>query len=128
MEFMLFAFRWLLCLFMREFSVPNIICLWVSRSKGVCVCPPSPLCSRLTLFAAQDALIVDGERGFGEFPVYLAAAYLRKVAEPMRGKSMAEMFPYLMHHQPSKTWSAYDMHLLVQLAKQLRTTHPHIAA
>ncbi len=29
MEFMLFAFRWLLCLFTREFSVPNLICLWV---------------------------------------------------------------------------------------------------
>jgi hypothetical protein len=30
MEFMLFAFRWLLCLFIREFSVPNLLCLWVS--------------------------------------------------------------------------------------------------
>lgn len=29
MEFMLFAFRWLLCLFTREFSVPNLVCLWV---------------------------------------------------------------------------------------------------
>jgi len=71
---------------------------------------------------------VDGDRGFGDFLVYIAAAYLRKVAEPMRNKSMAEMFPYLMHQQPSKTWSAYDMHLLVQLAKQLRTAHPVIPA
>jgi hypothetical protein len=69
-EFIQFAFKWMNCLLLREFTLPCVIRLW-------------------------DTYFSEGEGGFEVFHVYVCAAFLCHFSADIRGMGFDEAFAFL---------------------------------
>ncbi|XP_049852210.1 uncharacterized protein LOC126329970 [Schistocerca gregaria] len=98
LEFVHFAFRWMLCLFTRELTTKNLICLW-------------------------DSCIVEGIRGFSEFYICVCTAYLLELGPHLLGKDMISMMGFIQH-APAIYFTKQDVHHLVRKAHDIFSQHP----
>ncbi|KAI0024139.1 rab-GTPase-TBC domain-containing protein [Xylariomycetidae sp. FL0641] len=88
-EFIQFSFRWMNCLLMREFSVPNTIRMW-------------------------DTYLAE-EQGFSEFHLYVCAAFLVKWSSKLVKMDFQEIMMFLQA-LPTRDWTEKDIELLLSEA------------
>jgi len=96
-EFLLFAFRWMQCLLMRELSLPLVIRLW-------------------------DTLLAQ-EEGFKTFHVYVCAAFLMRFAPRLKEMEFQDLVLFLQN-VPTAEWSTDDITRLLGEA-YIYYTHYH---
>lgn len=96
-EFLLFAFRWMQCLLMRELSLPLVIRLW-------------------------DTLLAQ-EEGFKTFHVYVCAAFLMRFAPRLKQMEFQDLVLFLQN-VPTTEWTTDDITRLLGEA-YIYYTHYH---
>jgi len=97
-EYVHFAFRWMLCLFMRELSLDLLIYLW------------------------EFYLTCENFEGFSVLHIYVCAAFLEGFREKLLQMEFMEMMKFLQN-PPTEKWTKKDVVLLVEKARQIRKTH-----
>ncbi|KAI0219192.1 GTPase-activating protein [Massospora cicadina] len=90
LHYVQFAFRWMNCLLMREFSFSHILRLW-------------------------DAYMSQSPNGFSDFHVYVCASLLVKWSSRLQTMEFQEMIIFLQS-LPTKTWTSADIELLLSEA------------
>ncbi|KAJ1916729.1 GTPase-activating protein [Mycoemilia scoparia] len=88
-EFIQFAFRWINCLLVREFSLNNTVRMWD------------------TYLAETD--------GFSEFHIYVCAAFLLKWANTLTNQDFQELIIFLQS-PPTSDWTHKDIELILSEA------------
>jgi len=88
-----FSLRWMLCLFIREFSIKNLILIW------------------------DKYLLM--ENGFTDYHILLCCALLEEFAPSLEGKDMSIVLPTLQH-LPTQNWNETDLQRLFKRADSLK--------
>jgi len=90
-QFILFAFRWMNCLLMREMPLPIVVRMW-------------------------DTYLSEGpSEGFNVFHVYVCAAFLVMWSEELRQREFQDIVLFLQH-LPTGSWQCKDIEMLVSQA------------
>lgn len=101
LEYIMFSFPWMLCLFVREATLDNLLILWdfyCSHEKGV-------------------------KFAFSVMHVYVCAAFLIRFRDDIMSLEFPEMLKFL-HRPPTKHWTPKDMYALIDNATLLYNTYP----
>ncbi|SCU77627.1 LADA_0A01398g1_1 [Lachancea dasiensis] len=140
-EFIQFAFRWMNCLLMREFSMSMVIRMWDtylsetsldSTSSAAAEAPSSSLppdsslqnspggAFRETVTSAKfqgkhNAAATSRQTSLSEFHVFVCAAFLIKFSEQLIGMDFQETITFLQN-PPTKTWTESEIELLLSEA------------
>eukprot|EP01126_Amoeba_proteus_P052792 TRINITY_DN6406_c0_g1_i1.p1 TRINITY_DN6406_c0_g1~~TRINITY_DN6406_c0_g1_i1.p1 ORF type:complete len:466 (-),score=61.71 TRINITY_DN6406_c0_g1_i1:64-1461(-) len=93
-EFIMFAFRWILCFFSRELSFKNLLALW-------------------------DNYLAQGNLGFAEFHIYVCAALLQELSPALLASDNLCDCIYLLQRPPSLMWKNNEIVQLVNQAREL---------
>lgn len=94
-EFIQFAFKWMNCLLLREFSLRCVLRLW-------------------------DTYLSEGDGGFEDFHVYVCAAFLCQFSAEVREKDFDELFGF-MQNMPTENWGDAEIEVLLSQAFVLST-------
>jgi len=96
-EFMQFAFKWMNCLLVREFSIQNTIRLWDT-------------------YLSEE----DSNSGFENFHVYVCAAFLCQYSNDLQSMEFDELFGFLQN-MPTQSWGDSEVEVLLSQAYVLST-------
>mmetsp|Transcript_16299 Transcript_16299/g.20286 ORF Transcript_16299/g.20286 Transcript_16299/m.20286 type:complete len:453 (-) Transcript_16299:271-1629(-) len=94
-EFMQFAFKWMNCLLLREFTLHSVIRLW-------------------------DTYFSEGDGGFEDFHVYVCAAFLCQYSNELKEMEFDELFGF-MQNMPTADWGDAEVEVLLSQAFVLST-------
>eukprot|EP00934_Nitzschia_sp_Nitz4_P006169 Nitzschia sp. Nitz4//scaffold41_size133979//104579//106082//NITZ4_003364-RA/size133979-snap-gene-0.107-mRNA-1//1//CDS//3329551521//6159//frame0 len=94
-QFIQFAFKWMNCLLLREFSLRCVIRLW-------------------------DTYISEETRGFEDFHVYVCAAFLCQFSQQLQAMDFDALFGF-MQEVPTDTWGETEIEMLLSQAFVLST-------
>lgn len=94
-QFIQFAFRWMNCLLLREFSLPTIQRLW-------------------------DSYLSEGSDGFKSFHPYICAAFLLKWRRELQVLEFQDIIVFLQR-PPTENWTGRDVEMLVAEAFVLKS-------
>jgi len=90
-HFIVFAFRWMNCLLMRELPLPIVVRMW-------------------------DSYLSEGpSEGFSVFHVYVCAAFLVMWSDDLRQRDFQDIILFLQH-LPTTLWQCKDIEMLVSQA------------
>jgi len=90
-KYMIFAFRWMNCLLMRELPLPIVVRMW-------------------------DTYLSEGpSEGLSIFHVYVCAAFLVMWSEEVRQREFADILLFLQH-LPTSSWRCKDIEILLSQA------------
>jgi len=111
-ELMHFAFRWMLCLFVREIHMDLLIPLW---DFYICY-SVNPLGDAKTESMPLNPI------GFSRFHVYVCAAFLRGWSETVMKKEFMGIVQFLQN-PPTADWGRTELETLVKNARCLMHAH-----
>eukprot|EP00804_Cyclotella_cryptica_P028734 CCRYP_008240-RA/>CCRYP_008240-RA protein AED:0.04 eAED:0.04 QI:215/1/1/1/0.5/0.33/3/1633/491 len=94
-EFMQFAFKWMNCLLLREFSLSCVIRLW-------------------------DTYLSEESGGFEDFHVYVCASFLVHFSNELQQMGFDELFQF-MQNMPTQNWGDREIEILLSSAFVLST-------
>lgn len=94
-EFLQFAFKWMNCLLLREFSLNCVIRLW-------------------------DTYLSEGNGGFEDFHVYVCASFLVHFSSELQEMGFDELFQF-MQNMPTQDWGDREIEILLSSAFVLST-------
>ncbi|KAL9179512.1 hypothetical protein ACHAXT_008802 [Thalassiosira profunda] len=94
-EFMQFAFKWMNCLLLREFSLSCVMRLW-------------------------DTYLSEGDGGFEDFHVYVCASFLVHFSGDLQQMGFDELFQF-MQNMPTDDWGDREIEVLLSSAFVLST-------
>jgi hypothetical protein len=100
-EFVHFAFRWMLCLFVRELPLDLLLVLW-------------------DFYASCEGGF---NHGFSVMPVYVCAAFLQRHRHLLMNMEFIDMLKFL-HHPPTQNWTTREVYDLIEKAKALYNMFP----
>ena len=89
-DFMYFGFRWMVCFFVREFSLHNVIYLWDHYLTREC------------------------DTGFAIFHIYTAAAFLLTFEDLLKENDDQTACLLLLQKLPTKNWGEKEMKILIE--------------
>eukprot|EP01113_Clastostelium_recurvatum_P038794 TRINITY_DN5844_c0_g1_i6.p1 TRINITY_DN5844_c0_g1~~TRINITY_DN5844_c0_g1_i6.p1 ORF type:complete len:448 (+),score=63.05 TRINITY_DN5844_c0_g1_i6:191-1534(+) len=116
-ELVHFAFRWMLCLFIRELHMDLLIPLWdfyiayPRGAKNIATTPKSP--------SSNAPLLGDG---FSHLHVYVCAAFLRHWSADVVKKEFMGIVQFLQN-PPAGNWGRPDLETLIKDARTLTNNH-----
>mmetsp|Transcript_2119 Transcript_2119/g.6113 ORF Transcript_2119/g.6113 Transcript_2119/m.6113 type:complete len:521 (+) Transcript_2119:265-1827(+) len=94
-EFFQFAFKWMNCLLLREFTLPCVMRLW-------------------------DTYLSEADGGFEDFHVYVCAAFLCQFSAEVRSMQFDELFGF-MQNMPTRDWGDSEVEIVLSQAYVLST-------
>jgi len=115
-EFVHFAFRWMLCLFVREIHMDLLIPLWDFYISYVPT--PNSLPSISNLESGPPSIGM----GFSWFHVYVCAAFLLKWGDEVKSKGFMGIVQFLQN-PPTVNWNQDDLESLIRVARCLTKNH-----
>jgi hypothetical protein len=101
LEYVHFAFPWMLCLFVREVSLDMLLVMW-------------------DFYAAHEQGL---RHGFSVMHVYVCAAFLLRFRKDIIRSEFTDMLRFL-HRPPTKDWTTQDMYDLISYATDLYNSYP----
>ncbi|SCV06183.1 LANO_0H23926g1_1 [Lachancea nothofagi CBS 11611] len=140
-EFIQFAFRWMNCLLMREFSMSMVIRMWdtylsetslestssaAAEGSSMTVASDTSLqsspvgafrevSSSTNLQGKHSAVLTSHQTSLSEFHVFVCAAFLVKFSDQLINMDFQETITFLQN-PPTKSWSESDIELLLSEA------------
>lgn len=91
LDFIQFAFRWMNCMLMREFSLDLIIRMW-------------------------DTYLSDFPTGFSQFHIYVCCAFLRRFSDYLIDMEFQDIIMFLQDPSKTEDWGEDDIELMLSEA------------
>jgi TBC1 domain family member 2 len=105
LDYLYFAFRWMLCLFIRELSPRNLVMLWDS-------------------FVLESGSSTTSDPGFAVLPIYIAAAYLMQLSPQISALRDSSAVLFILQKAPTDHWTKLQVHKLIASALQIKAKFP----